>query len=344
MGINNITGLPGKTSQNLIEEYTDAVTSFMPFGVMTPLVKKAGTIIKNKLNPPSKPIPYENTIMLPQVVVKGKKPIKQNNTFIDRFKNEVFNEVNRIKDWKDTKNRTTPVSKYQYGKPIEKSDNLNISIKSPKRNLDREMYYYYNNLINKAFPVTFEDFKQKLINTGVLPIQDEYSVPVGHLGDGYRSVVVSPEVQYGPYDLPQLTINGWGRTLDPEYPDEEQWKDIARKTIQNDSTLSLSDATKYMWALDHPEFKLHPMFRSMATPIQPGPWNRVLYTSGEYEGYLPSDNPKYGGNGTMSYDWDYPSRSVTYKTTKYPPEDWHNKEHLYNWLDKFYNRKNGINK
>ena len=88
-----------------------------------------------------------------------------------------------------------------------------------------------------------------------------------------------------------------------------------------------------MWALDHPEFKLHPMFRSMATPIQPGPWNRVLYTSGEYEGYLPSDNPKYGGNGTMSYDWDYPSRSVTYKTTKYPPEDWHNKEQKCTSLD-----------
>ena len=234
------------------------------------------------------------------------------------------------------------ISKHQYGNPIERQDNTSVK-QGKKRDLTKEQYLYYINLINKAFPTTFEQIKQNLINRGILSGENDYSVPVGHLGDGYRSVTVSPDVNYGPYDLPQLIINGWGRTLDPEYS-EDKWKDIARKTIQNDSTLSLSDASKYMWALNHPEFKLHPMLRSMATPIQPGPWDRVLYTSGEYEGYLPSDNPKYGGEGIISWDWDYPARSTTYKTTKYPPEEWNQKEHLYNWLDKFYNRKNGLNK
>lgn len=235
------------------------------------------------------------------------------------------------------------IKKYQYGKPVERQDKTNTTSKSSKRNINKEQYHYYTNLINKAFPVTFEDFREKLINAGILPTRGEYTVPVGHLGDGYHSVVIYPENQYGPYDLPEITINGWGRTVNPEYS-EDEWKDIARKTIQNDTTLSLSDASRYMWAINHPEFKLHPMLREGATPIQPGPWDRVLYTSGEYQGYLPSDNPKYGGEGAISQDWEYPARTITYKTTKYPPEDWHNKEHLYHWLDKFYNRMNGLNK
>ena len=233
------------------------------------------------------------------------------------------------------------IKKYQYGKTIERQDNTNSKVN--KRNLPKEQYNYYNTIINRAFPTTFEKIKSNLVNKGILKEENSYSIPVGHLGDGYRSITVLPEVKYGPYDLPQITINGWGRTIEPEYS-EEEWRDIARKTIQNDATLPISDASRYMWAIDNPEFKLHPMLRSGATPIQPGPWDRILYTSGEYHGYLPSDNPKYGGEGIKQWDWDYPARSTTYKTTKYPPEDWHNKEHLYYWLDKFYNRMNGLNK
>lgn len=234
------------------------------------------------------------------------------------------------------------IKKYKHGKPVEKQDNTNIKDKSPRRNMDLEQYEYYKSLFNKAFPVTFEDFKQQLVNAGVLPTRGEYTVPVGHLGDGYQSVVVSPEVQYGPYDLPEMNVEGWGMTQEPEYSDKE-WRDLARKTVQNDTTLSLTDASKYMWALDHPQFDIHPLMRHMAIPVQPGPWNRKLMTDVTYEGYLPSDNPKYGGSGNITYGYEEP-RTQIYETKKYPPEDYNNKKHLYFWLERFYNRKNGIDK
>jgi len=41
---------------------------------------------------------------------------------------------------------------------------------------------------------------------------------------------VSPEVKYGPYDLPEMNVEGWGITQDPKYSDEE-WKNLAEKTI-----------------------------------------------------------------------------------------------------------------
>lgn len=234
------------------------------------------------------------------------------------------------------------IKKYQYGKPVERQDKTNTTSKSSKRNINKEQYHYYTNLINKAFPVTFEDFREQLINAGILPTRGEYTVPVGHLGDGYQSVVVTPEVQYGPYDLPEINVEGWGITQDPEYSDKE-WRDLARKTVQNDTTLSLGDASRYMWALDNPEFNVHPLLRHMSIPVQPGPWNRKLVTNTYYQGYLPSDNPEYGGNGDITYGYEEP-RTQIYKTNKYPPEDYNNKKHLYFWLDRFYNRKNGLNK
>lgn len=309
-----------------------------------------------------------------QVIIKGLKPrlrilpqetiiVHKGDSNYNKFAQELINEMRRA--GKNAFVGSTPelpynlpnitvikkdggtlkrlIAKHYGGKTIERQDGTKVNSKEPKRNLDKEQFEHYKGIVGKSFPVTFEDVRQDLINAGILPPKGEYSMPPGHLGDGYQSITISPEIKYGPYDLPQVTVNGWGRTLDPEYS-EEEWKNIARKTIQNDTTLSLADASRYMWALEHPEFKLHPMFRPGATPIQPGPWDRVLYTSGEYEGYLPSDNPKYGGEGKISWDWDYPARSITYKTTKYPPEDWNNKKHLYYWLDKFYNRMNGLNK
>lgn len=232
------------------------------------------------------------------------------------------------------------ISKHQHGNPIEKQDNTNVKQKK-KRNLTKEQYSYYNSLINKAFPTTFEKIKQDLVNRSILPGENNYSVPVGYLGDGYRSVTVLPEVKYGPYDLPEMTVDGWGVTPDPEYSDD-QWKKLAEKTVQNDTTLSQTDASKYMWALDHPEFHINPFMRYSSIPVQPGPWTRELRTSVDYEGYLPSDSPKYGGHGDVVYSEYQQPRVTTYKTTKYPPKDYNNKEHLYYWLDRFYNRKNGI--
>jgi len=98
-----------------------------------------------------------------------------------------------------------------------------------------------------------------------------------------------------------------------------------------------------MWALNHPEFRVNPFLRSGSIPVQPGPWNRELITQVDYEGYLPSDNPKYGGSGEITYDYS-PSRVQTYQTRKYPPEDFNNKERLYRWLDRFYNIKNRLYK
>lgn len=96
MGISNIIGIPRKAPQSLAKAYGDAITSFKPFGVMTPLVKKAGTTLKNKLNSQSEPISFQDTVMLPELVVRGQRPIKFNNTLKDEFKNKVLKARDEI--------------------------------------------------------------------------------------------------------------------------------------------------------------------------------------------------------------------------------------------------------
>lgn len=230
------------------------------------------------------------------------------------------------------------ISKHQDGNPIERQDNTSAK-QGKRRNLPKEQYSYYNNLINKAFPTTFEKIKQDLANRGILPGENNYSVPVGHLGDGYHSVEVTPDVQYGPYDLPEIAVSGWGYTPFPNYSDEE-WMKAAKNTVQNDTTLSLSEASQYMWALNHPEFTIYPFRKQHTIPTQKGPWKRELYTAAEVDGYLPSENPQYGGTGNRFYYDTYPYKETTYLTTKYPPEDTNNTKRLYWILDKFYSKKN----
>lgn len=161
-----------------------------------------------------------------------------------------------------------------------------------------------------------------------------------------KDYVSFEEPEYGPYDLPELEVRGevWPRI--PEYSLED-WNKLVENIVLNDPTVSPEKAKEYIWVLNNLDYYNPPFERETKTPAGKGPWVADLDTWTSSSGYLPSDNPKYGGSGKqITEELSDPTWSghTTFKTNRYKPDDSHYKERLYYLLNTLVKYKNVIPK
>ena len=162
-----------------------------------------------------------------------------------------------------------------------------------------------------------------------------------------KDYVSLEEPEYGPYDLPEIEVHGnvWPRI--PEYSLED-WNKLVENIVLNDPNISPKKAKEYIWALNNLDYYNPQYERDTMTPAGKGPWVADLDTWTYVYGYLPSDNPKYGGSGEQITDatFDNPSWNgyTTFKTNRYRPDDSYYKENLYDMLNTLVKYKNVIPK